>query len=203
MAEAAKAAPPTNDTATPAAAASLGCSQGRPAAVEVPSTSGLVGPKASSVEAKPTQRKRNPLERVPVALPEAMDTTSSGKAQTAPKERDVTRRGAAPHLSAAATATRSVTAVKPSAPPVGAASAVPPLANEGQQTPTSAGPRATASAVGPEKLGNVPAERALSTTSEVDTSSSPAASQTPKERRSSLERSKKEKLRITGPEKVS
>ncbi|XP_049267275.1 unconventional myosin ID-like [Rhipicephalus sanguineus] len=68
MAEAAKAAPPTNDTATPAAAASLGCSQGRPAAVEVPSTSGLVGPKASSVEAKPAQRKHNPLERVPVAL---------------------------------------------------------------------------------------------------------------------------------------
>ena len=121
-----------------------------------------------------------------------------------PSYSDVTRRGAAPHLSAAATATRSVTAVKPSAPPVGAASAVPPLANEGQQTLTSAGPRVTASAVGPEKLENVPAERALSTTSEVmDTSSSAAASQTPKERRSSLERSKKEKTRITGPEKVS
>ncbi|XP_037517960.1 uncharacterized protein LOC119394721 [Rhipicephalus sanguineus] len=75
-------------------------------------------------------------------------------------------------------------------PPAGVACAAPPPPKEGQQTRERAGPQATASAVRPEAATNVPAERALPTTSEevMDTTNTPPASQTPKERRSSLER---------------
>lgn len=123
--------------------------------------------------------------------------------QSSPSYADVSRRGAAPHLPAPARVTRSVTAVAPSAPPAGVACAAPPPPKEGQQTPEPAGPKAAASAVRPEAAANVPAVQAPSTTSEevMDTNSTTPASQTPKERRNSLERAKKEKARITGPRK--
>lgn len=66
------------------------------------------------------------------------------------------------------------------------------------------GPRATAYAVIPKAPINVPAEQALSTTSEevMNTSSTTTASQMEKERYSSLERTKKE-AHITGSRKGS
>ncbi|XP_049273301.1 proteoglycan 4-like [Rhipicephalus sanguineus] len=177
---AASAALPTPNQSTPVASAGSGSSRGNEEAKGVPSTSGLVGAKASSTVAKPTLSKHR---------------------SSSPSFADVTRRGAAPRLPAPAKVARSVTAVAPSAPPAGVACAAPPPPKEGQQTREPAGPKATASAVRPEAATNVPAERALPTTSEevMDTTNTPPASQTPKERRSCLERAKKEKARITGP----
>ncbi|XP_037529287.1 sterile alpha motif domain-containing protein 1-like [Rhipicephalus sanguineus] len=115
----------------------------------------------------------------------------------------VTRRGAAPHVSAPANVTQSVAAVVPPAPPAGAACAASPPDKQGRQTPVSAEPRTTASAARSESSVTVPAEQAPSATSQeaMDTSPTPPAPETPKERRSSLERTKKERLRITGPPK--
>ncbi|XP_037502896.1 translation initiation factor IF-2-like, partial [Rhipicephalus sanguineus] len=115
----------------------------------------------------------------------------------------VTRRGAAPHVSAPANVTQSVAAVVPPAPPAGAACTAPPPDKQGRQTPVSAEPRTTASAARSESSVTVPAEQAPSATSQevMDTSPTPPAPETPKERRSSLERTKKERLRITGPPK--
>ncbi|XP_037509715.1 uncharacterized protein LOC119386521 [Rhipicephalus sanguineus] len=120
-----------------------------------------------------------------------------------PSFADVTRRGAAPHVSAPANVTQSVAAVVPPAPPAGAACTAPPPDKQGRQTPVSAEPRTTASAARSESSVTVPAEQAPSATSQevMDTSPTPPAPETPKERRSSLERTKKERLRITGPPK--
>lgn len=121
-----------------------------------------------------------------------------------PSFADVACRGAVPRFSAPARFTPSVTAVVPEAPPAGAVCTAPPPVQKGQQTTESAGPRTTASAVRSETAINVPAKQAPSTTSEevMDTSHTPPAPHTPKERRSSLERSKKKKTRITGPQQA-
>ncbi|KAH8034263.1 hypothetical protein HPB51_022089 [Rhipicephalus microplus] len=63
------------------------------------------------------------------------------------KNVDVTRRGAAPHVSAPTNATQTVAAVVPLAPPAGAACTAPPPHKQGRQTPVSAEPRTAASAV--------------------------------------------------------
>lgn len=119
---------------------------------------------------------------------------------------DVVRRGAASHSPATVRATLSVPAVTPSAPPAVAASTVPPPSKTSQQSSAPAGSttsRASARAEKPETPVSVRRERASSASVEVmDTSHSPPASQTPKDRCSSQERAKKDKPRITGPAKV-
>lgn len=84
---AAKAAPPSQNSATPVASTSSGGSRGSFEVKEVPSPSPLVGPKALSSGAKPARRTHRSLERVPSASHEAMDTTSCDAAQGAHGER--------------------------------------------------------------------------------------------------------------------
>ena len=82
-----KAVLPPPQSALPEAPATAGDSQGRVEANNVPSTSGMVGSKASPQETGPRRRTGRSLERVSNASSEAMDTTPSQTAQAAPKER--------------------------------------------------------------------------------------------------------------------
>lgn len=119
---------------------------------------------------------------------------------------EVARQGAVPQrFSAAVRTTQSGPAVAPPAPKAASASAVPSLERKNQQAFGAAGSktsRATASADKPETPASGHRERASSASAEaMDTTPSASASPTPKDRRSSQERAKRDKTLITGPGK--
>lgn len=125
--------------------------------------------------------------------------------QGGPSFADVARKGAVPYrFAAVARTTFSGWAAAPLAPSAEAAGAAPPP--KGMQTSGSAAPGPSAQAESPKTSPpvRVNRERATSTSSEaIDTTASPTASQAPKERRKSLERAKKSRTPITGPDKGS
>ncbi|XP_049273299.1 neurofilament heavy polypeptide-like [Rhipicephalus sanguineus] len=177
---AASAALPTPNQSTPVASAGSGSSRGNEEAKGVPSTSGLVGAKASSTVAKPTLSKHRSVERLSVAPPEAMDITGP-PAQAAPKEREPL-------------------AVAP-APVVAVAKAAPPTQLQSPATPGSSGLKTTPREARSEARTVSLRARASSASREaMDTTPAPLA---PKDRRSSIERAPKGKQKIQCPEKDS
>lgn len=111
---------------------------------------------------------------------------------------DVARQGAASQrLPAAVQRTRSELAVTPTSPSAAAASAASPSLKKDPPASEQVGPKA----LPPEAK---PLRRTSNASQEVmDTSSSEAARKAPKERRDSVDRSKKGKIPITGPRKNS
>ncbi|XP_049513716.1 uncharacterized protein LOC125940962 [Dermacentor silvarum] len=120
-----------------------------------------------------------------------------------PSYADTVRVGAAPHRPLAAVrTTHSGPAAATSAPSVVAAAAAPPSSKKDQQASEPVAFKAPAHAVRPDKSSHVPRERANSASQEaMDTSSCPSTPLAQRERRGSLERAKKEKSRITAPQK--
>ncbi|XP_049525930.1 uncharacterized protein LOC125946473 [Dermacentor silvarum] len=118
---------------------------------------------------------------------------------------DVTRQGAASQrLPAAVRPTHSEPPVTPSAPSAAAASAAPPTLKKGPSTSGLVASRASSLEARPSRLTNRSQERVSSASQEaMDTTTGQTAPSAPKEPRESRDRSKKEKARITGPDKGS
>lgn len=111
---------------------------------------------------------------------------------------DVARQGAASQrLPAAVQRTRSELAVTPTAPSAAAASAASPSLKKDPPASGQVGPKALPSEAKPLRRTSIASQEAM------DTSSSEAARNAPKERRDSVDRSKRGKTPITGPGKRS
>ena len=116
---------------------------------------------------------------------------------------EVARQGAASQrLPAAVRPTHSEPAVTPSAPSAAAASAAPPSQNKGPSTSGLVASRASSLEARPSRQTNRSQERVSSASQEaMDTTTGQTAPPAPKERRESLDRSRKEKLPVTAPGK--
>ncbi|XP_049517339.1 uncharacterized protein LOC125943048 [Dermacentor silvarum] len=118
---------------------------------------------------------------------------------------EVARQGAASQRPPVAVQpTRSEPAATPSAPSAAAASAAPPTLKKGPSTSGLVASRASSLEARPSRQTNRSQERVSSASQEaMDTTTGQTALPAPKEPRESRDRSKKEKARITGPDKGS